>query len=252
LSELIDPLSLFAFRFAFYRMKLRDYFWSKGQPWRGIRSYTVPRLLRLIHTVLMTTVRISTTGVHHTKSYYGVKGKPGALFVLWHDHTLVPLHVFQRQSITVMMSRSRAGQMQAAFWSLYGWPIVWGSTKKKEGVTALREVLRQVRDGAIIGFTPDGPKGPRRYAHPGVVYLASKGPAVVMPLAVAASDFWELPTWDKYLIPKPFSRVHIHVGTPLHVPPDLSREESEVWRVKIEAALNESERCAREEVNKRA
>ena len=194
----------------------------------------------------MATVRISTSGVHQSKDYYGKSEGPGALFVLWHDQTLVPLHLFRHQGIGVMMSKSRAGRMQAAFWSLYGWPVVWGSTKKKEGVAALREVLRLVRGGAMFGFTPDGPKGPRHYAHPGVVYLASKAPAIVMPLAVAASDFWQLPTWDKYLIPKPFSRVHIHLGEPLHVPAELSREENEEWRVKIEDALNESTRCAEE------
>jgi lysophospholipid acyltransferase (LPLAT)-like uncharacterized protein len=232
-------------------MKLRDLFWSKGNPWRGIRSYSVPRLLRFMHAGLMSTVRITTTGVHQSQGYYGRTEGPGALFVLWHDHTLVPLHLFRQRGIGVMMSRSRAGQMQAAFWSLYGWPVVWGSTKKKEGIAALREVLRLVRGGAMFGFTPDGPKGPRRYAHPGVVYLASKAPAVVMPLAVAASDYWQLSTWDKYLIPKPFSRVHIHLGEPLHVPENLSKEDNEIWRLKIQDALNESERRAQEELRLR-
>lgn len=233
-------------------MKLRDYFWSKGQPWRGIRSYTVPRLLRLLHSVLMLTVRVSTTGIHRSKGYYGKSEGPGALFVLWHDHTLVPLHLFRFRGIGVMMSTSRAGRMQAAFWSLYGWPIVWGSTKKKEGVAALREVLRLVRGGAMFGFTPDGPKGPRRTAYPGVVYLASKAPAIVMPLSVAASDYWQLSTWDRYLIPKPFSRVHVHLGEPLHVPPDLTKIESEEWRLKIEAALNDAEKCAHQQLESQA
>ncbi|MBW3636179.1 MAG: lysophospholipid acyltransferase family protein [Armatimonadetes bacterium] len=232
-------------------MKLRDYFWSKGQPWRGIRSYTVPRLLRLLHAGLMSTIRLSTTGVHHMRPFFEKTEGPGALFVLWHDHTLVPLHLFRGRDICVMMSTSRAGRMQAAFWNLNGWRIVWGSSKKKEGITAVREVLRLVREGVNCGFTPDGPKGPRHQAHGGVVYLASKAPAVVLPIAVAASDEWRLSTWDKYLIPKPFSRVHVNVGEPLHVPAELSREENEMWRGKIEAALNESHRQAQEEIKKR-
>lgn len=233
-------------------MKLRDFFWSQDWPWRGIRSYTVPRLLRLFHAGLMATVRLSTTGVHHMRPFLqkADAGSSGALFVLWHDHTLVPLHLFRGQNIGVMMSTSRAGRMQAAFWSLYGWRIVWGSSRKKEGITAVREVLRLVREGANCGFTPDGPKGPRHSAHGGVVYLASKAPAVVLPIAVAASDAWQLSTWDKYLIPKPFSRVHLNVGEPLHVPANLAREENEMWRVRIETALNESHRQAQKEVEK--
>ncbi|RYG75258.1 DUF374 domain-containing protein [bacterium] len=233
-------------------MKLRDLFWSKSNPWRGIRSYTVPRLLRIVHSTIMATVSVTTTGVHHSKGYYRRTEGPGALFVLWHDHTLVPLHVFRHQGIGVMMSTSRAGRMQAAFWTLYGWPVVWGtSTRKKEGIAALREVLRLVRGGAMFGFTPDGPKGPARQAKPSVVYLASKAPAVVMPLSMAASNYWQMGTWDRYLIPKPFSKVHIHLGEPLHVPENLSKDESEEWRLKIEDALNESERRAQAELKKR-
>lgn len=221
-------------------MRLRDYFWTQGQPWRGIRSYVVPRLLRVCHSSLMCTLRITTTGVHQARPYLEQTAPTGALFVLWHDHTFLPLHIFRHRNIGVMMSTSRAGQMQAAFWKLYGWPPVWGSTKKREGVKALREILRLVQEGQSFGFTPDGPKGPRHYAHPGVVFLSSKGPTPVLPLGVACSRFWQLPTWDRYLIPKPFARVHIHLGTPLQPPPDLDREQTEEWRQIIEAALNQA------------
>jgi lysophospholipid acyltransferase (LPLAT)-like uncharacterized protein len=157
--------------------------------------------------------------------------------------------VFRGRNIGVMMSTSRAGQMQAAFWNLYGWPPVWGSTRKREGIQALRNVLRLIGSGQSFGFTPDGPKGPRHHAQPGVVYLSSKGQAPVMPLAVVASHCWQLSTWDKYCIPKPFSRVHLHVGEPLQPPGELTRQETEEWRVKIEDALNEARRSAQRELN---
>ena len=134
--------------------------------------------------------------------------------------------------------------MQAAFWHLYGWPIIWGSTKKKEGIAALRESLRLIQSGGLMGFTPDGPKGPRREAHGGVVYLASKSGVPVLPLGVAASNFWQLKTWDRYLIPKPFARVHVHMGAPVVVPANLSREQSDEWRGKVKLALDEAEHHA--------
>ena len=95
-----------------------------------------------------------------------------------------------------------------------------------------------------MGFTPDGPKGPRREAHGGVVYLASKSGVPVMPVAVAASAYWQLKTWDRYLIPKPFARVHIHMGVPVEVPADVPREENQAWRDRIKAALDDAEREA--------
>ncbi len=224
-------------------MKLRDAFWTPVQPFAALRAWGVPRLIRFLHAALMTTLRFSTSGVHQLRPYIETPGR-GLLMVIWHDQTLVPLHVFQGCGIHTMMSRSRAGQMQAAFWRLSGWPIIWGSTKKKEGIAALRESLRLVQEGGLMGFTPDGPKGPRREAHGGVVYLASKSGVPIMPVALAASDCWQLKTWDKYLIPKPFARVHIHMGVPVSVPADVAREENAAWCARVKAALDDAEREA--------
>ncbi|BCM90007.1 hypothetical protein IAD21_01858 [Abditibacteriota bacterium] len=224
-------------------MKLRDAFWTPQQPFASIRSWTIPRLLRLLHSSLMSSLRISTSGFYNIQPYLeGPKG--GALCVLWHDHTLVPLHLFRERGIATMMSRSRAGQMQAAFWRLHGWSTIWGSTKKKEGIAALRETLRCIDNGGVVGFTPDGPKGPRREVHGGVVYLASKSGAPVVPVATAASDFWQLTTWDRYLIPKPFARVHMHMGEPISIPDKLSREETEEWLLKVKYAIDDAEQKA--------
>ena len=137
-----------------------------------------------------------------------------------------------------MMSTSRSGRIQAGFFRLYGWPTVWGSTKKREGIRALREVMQGLRDGQSFGFTPDGPKGPRHRAQPGVLFLATHTPCVVMPIAVAASSAWRLPTWDRYLIPKPFARVHVHLGPPIDLPPDIPREDTARWQTVIEQAID--------------
>lgn len=232
-------------------MKPRDVFWTSAPPFAAIRTWIVPRLLRLIHCALMNTLSISTSGVSRFRPYLEAPDR-GALFVVWHDHTLVPLHLFRGAGIATMMSRSRAGQMQGAFWKLYGWPIVWGSTKKKEGIAALRETLRLICEGGLMGFTPDGPKGPRRQAHGGVVYLASKSGVPILPLSCAASSAWRLPTWDRYLIPKPFARVHIHVGEAIWVPPDLSREDTLKWQERVKEILDEAESVAGRELQRRA
>lgn len=216
----------------------RHYFWTPGKPWSTLRQWFVPRLLRAIHSTLMCTLKISTSGAQQSLAH--LDGEMGVLFVTWHDLTLMPLHMFRHLGVGTMMSTSRSGRIQAAFFRLYGWPTVWGSTKKREGIKALREVLRSLRAGQSFAFTPDGPKGPRHQAHPGVVYLASNAPTVLMPLGVAASNYWNLPTWDKYLIPKPFSRVHLHFGDPLALPADISREDMPRWQARITDVINEA------------
>lgn len=220
--------------------QLRDYFWATGEPWNGIRIWLVPRLMRVAHSLLMTTLRFSASGVGRAWQYEN----QAALFVIWHDLTFVTLHFFRDKNVGAMMSTSRAGRMQAAFWNLYGWPIVWGSTNKRAGVRALREVMNGLRAGRWFAFTPDGPKGPRHRANAGAIYLASNAPAVVIPIAVSASSAWRLPTWDKYLIPRPFSRVHIHMGEPTFLPGKLSKEEMAQWQTRVEEMLSEAQREA--------
>lgn len=229
--------------------KFRRYFWSTGEPWNSIRTWFLPQFLRVMHSLLMCTLKISTSGVGRSAKL--LDQKIGVVYVTWHDLTLMPLHLFRHKNIGVMMSTSHSGQIQAAFWRLYGWPTTWGSTKKREGIRALREVLRLLRDGQSFAFTVDGPKGPRHQAHAGAIYLASNAPAFLMPLGVAASDYWQLPSWDKYLIPKPFSRVHVHIGEPLSIPTDLPREENAAWQEKIGEVINEANAEAQRQLDKR-
>ncbi len=223
----------------------RRYFWTTGEPWKSVRSWVLPRLLRVLHSVLMCTLRVSASGISTADA--SLRRERGVIFVTWHDLTLMPLHLFREKGIGVMMSRSRSGQIQAAFFRMYGWPTVWGSTKKREGIRALREVLRLLRDGQSFAFTPDGPKGPRHQAHAGVIYLASNAPTDLMPLGVAASSCWRLPSWDKYLIPKPFARVHIHIGAPVTLPTDIAREDTQSWQDRVTQLIDgASEEAARQ------
>lgn len=229
----------------------RRYFWTTGEPWNSMRTRALPQLLRVLHSVLMCTLRVSTSGVGRAlTSMNGERGdessdesdgkKRGVVFVCWHDLTLMPLHLFRDRDIAVMISHSRSGQIQAAFWNLYGWPTVWGSTRKREGIRALREALRGLRAGQSLAFSPDGPTGPRHRAQPGLIYLSSNAPAILMPMGAAASSYWRLPTWDKYLIPKPFARVHVHIGEPVVIPPNLERETTEEWQTLLDQIIDET------------
>ncbi len=226
----------------------RDYYWTTGWPWRVIRPWLVPRILQTLHSILMLTLRITVSGAHQLTPFLDRPAERGVVLVTWHDLTLLPLHLFRDKNITILASRSRAGQMQAAFWRLYGWPNVWGSsTRKRDAIKALREMLRLLREGQSLAFAPDGPKGPRHQVQPGVVYLAANAPATIIPLGVAADKCWRLNTWDRYFIPRPFAHVHIHLGEAMIVPPNGARDDVEMWQQRVQEALDAAiARCERE------
>lgn len=226
-------------------MKLRDYYRTESEPWNSIRNMVSPRLLWMLHAPLMCTLRLSGSGLEEGASYLqGREDNPGSILVTWHDVMLIPMFTFQHHDVHVIVSHSRSGQLAAALWRLHGWPTIWGSAGKREGITALRKGVTKLRQGKSIGFTPDGPLGPRHRAQPGVVHLASHSGAKIVPLGVAVSKQWSLPTWDRHCIPKPFAKAHLHAGETLAVPPGLDRDGVEEWRLKIENAMIEAQREA--------
>jgi hypothetical protein len=91
--------------------------------------------------------------------------------------------------------------------------------------------------GHLLAITPDGPRGPRERVKSGVVYLASRTALPVVPVATAARRAWVFNSWDRFRVPHPFTRVMVGYGVPIAVPPELDIETSEVWRLRIEAAI---------------
>jgi lysophospholipid acyltransferase (LPLAT)-like uncharacterized protein len=234
-------------------MSFRHYFWNKGEPWNGIRSSLAPQTLRAAHAALMCTARVSTSGIGQGSAYLRRENSGvGAIFPVWHDVMLFPMYLFQNKGIGVIVSQSRSGQVAAALWRLHGWPTTWGSTKKQQGVPALRKGISILKSGQSLGFTPDGPLGPRHHAQPGIVFLAAMTGAPIFPLGVALSRAWRLPTWDKHAIAQPFCHLHFHVGAPIHVPRDAAKKETELWRARIEEEIQNAMQAAREKIVKEA
>ncbi len=229
----------------------RKYFWLPGARLQKVRAWIIPRLIYRFTRMLMMTVRFTTSGLERGLPIVDEPQEIGAIFITWHDLTLPILHTFRHKNIGVIVSPSRWGKIQATVAGFYGWPATWGTTRKQAGIQALRDVVRLLRTGQSFAFACDGPRGPRHQSQVGVVFMASRAPAVVMPLGVAISSAWQLPTWDRYLIPKPFARVHLHIGEAMEVPKGLAREEMEEWRCKIEAELVRAQEMAQDELDRK-
>jgi lysophospholipid acyltransferase (LPLAT)-like uncharacterized protein len=110
---------------------------------------------------------------------------PQYIIAFWHEHLAMMLHSAYRRPIRVLVSQSRDGELIASALSFYGADVVRGSSTR--GATAaLRDLIRGARKGANVAFTPDGPKGPRRIAKEGVIYLAQATGLPIVPAAFAA------------------------------------------------------------------
>ena len=141
------------------------------------------------------------------------------------------------QDINVMISNHRDGRMIARAVRFFGIRVIAGSTSKG-GASAFRSAVRALRDNAILSITPDGPRGPRMRASDGVAVLARFTGAPVYPVAFSTSRRKVLGSWDRFILPLPFSRGVFVWGAPVEADPEDSEETVETMRLKIEEALN--------------
>lgn len=165
-------------------------------------------------------------------------GKP-CITVFWHEclPSMPTMWLAARQrrpdmSGYVLASRHRDGQLVARAMGYFGMKTVSGSTSRG-GAAGLRELARLIGDGHPVALTPDGPRGPRRRAAPGVAQLAGLTGAPVFCAAAATSRAITLGSWDSMRFPLPFGRGALLAGEPILVP----RQDWETALPAIEAGM---------------
>ncbi|NBV84817.1 MAG: DUF374 domain-containing protein [Verrucomicrobia bacterium] len=146
--------------------------------------------------------------------YLSSDSKNPVLVAIWHNRILILPLCFEwicrrRRKITVLTSPSRDGVLLANFVRRFGISSVHGSSSRR-GSVALRQLFTAMQSGSDVAITPDGPRGPVYQLNPGLFYLAAKTGAPIMAIRVNYEAFWTVRSWDRFRIPKPFSRVEIH------------------------------------------
>lgn len=144
-------------------------------------------------------------------------GRPH-VFLLWHEVLLPLLWQHRGQGVAIVVSEAKEGQYLSDFAASLGYRSLHGSSTRG-GARALLGAVRELQAGHAVAFTPDGPRGPRRKLKPGVVAAAQRGGAVVVPIHAEADRAWRLHSWDRFMIPKPLTRVWIRYGRPFEVGP---------------------------------
>ena len=150
---------------------------------------------------------------------------PSFIPVYWHQHQLFCVkHLLEQRGgglkLGFLISPSVDGEIGAMIVRNLGGEVIRGSSSHT-GARALRDYYQALaHEGVSPAITPDGPRGPPWKFKPGAVLLAQLSGRPMIPLSYAASSAWKI-KWDRFIIPKPFSRIVVAVGEPVYVPKGL-------------------------------
>ena len=159
------------------------------------------------------------------------------VYVFWHRSVFSATWYYRKRRIAVMTSSSFDGEYIARIIEKFGYKAVRGSSSRG-AVRALLGMHTEVEEGHTVAFTIDGPKGPLYVAKPGPVLLARNTQVPIMPFYIAVEEGWVLKSWDKFVIPKPFSRAHVRVGRFIHVLKGTGSEQSQQLHAEMQAGLD--------------
>lgn len=183
---------------------------------------------------VLSTLRWEIVGAEHYRATWGA-GIP-TVFVLWHGRLLPCTYYHRDRGLATLISRHRDGEYIARLAQKWGYETLRGSSRR--GATAaLRQIVRALRGGKAVAITPDGPRGPRERVKPGALVAASMTGAPVVPASAGAQWAWRFNSWDGFMVPKPFSRVRVVFGEPLHVPPRATPEQLDAFAAEVEQRL---------------
>ena len=193
--------------------------------------------------LIATATRTWMGTLDHQIAYYDPTADPvdpgfrgPVIFLFWHEYIAAPFYLRGHCDIAMLLSQHQDAEWLSHAARLMGFDTVRGSTNRG-GVAALRQLLRKSRS-MNLAITPDGPRGPRRRLAPGPIYLSSRLGIPLVVFGVGYDQPWRVPTWDRFALPKPYSRARIVVSPRLQIPSGLDREAVEEYRQHVEDLLN--------------
>jgi len=187
------------------------------------------------YRLLCATYRVRERGPENRAFAYRERGYIG---VMWHQRLFCTPYIVKRvPNLAFLVSQSKDGEMIRYVLEGLGFKAIQGSSSRRGGA-AYREMSAHFESGGIVAITPDGPRGPARRVQPGAPRLAVEKGLTLLPSSIAARKFWILPSWDRFLFPKPFTEVFFHWGTPIAVKKGGGPEEVERVARLLEESLD--------------
>lgn len=163
------------------------------------------------------------------------------IYAFWHRYQLLLAYENRGSGVSVLVSRSRDGELIARVLRWMGYHTTRGSSTRG-GATALGGLMDRLEQGLSVAVTPDGPRGPSGSVAPGVIQLAQKTGVPIIPCAWAGGPARVLSTWDQFLLPSPFGRYAVCYDAPLYLSPTDDQADARVRRA-LEEVVKEAKRA---------
>jgi len=157
------------------------------------------------------------------------------LYIFWHEYITFLLFLRKRCNLTMLLSRHKDAEMLGHVADLFGYGTVRGSSSSG-GAEAIRAMMAKSKYGHLA-ITPDGPRGPRRKLSRGCLFIASKLQIPIVMLGLGYDRPWRAPTWDKFAVPRFFSRARVIVSPEIFVPPTLDAATADGFAAALETTM---------------
>ncbi len=186
-------------------------------------------------------IRIRAVNEEMTLQY--LKSGQKMIVAIWHQRIIPVVGYARKFSVyapSAMISQSRDGDLIAGVASLLNFRPVRGSSSRG-GKEALADMIADLAENQMAVHALDGPRGPRGVVKPGLIAMAQLSGVPIVPIYISVNRAWVLNSWDRSIIPKPFSTVVIRWDSPIYVPENMDNEAFENRRKKIEQHLKENQ-----------
>ncbi len=204
----------------------------------------------LLIRLLYASCRIKNIDSHQKDNAKSLHPQGSFILACWHEHVIMVLFSQAGTKYHPIVSKAGAGRFVGLVCTKFGHSPIHGSEdrggKNKGGAAAMFALLRCLKKGAAVCFTVDGSIGPRRYVKQGIIELSRVTNARIVPAGFACNRVWQLNTWDRMKVPKPFSTIYAYYGSPLEIPPAMNSDEFPALQSSIAEAINAAEQKAEE------
>ena len=191
-----------------------------------LKAFLLSLLGRWVFQLLFFLNKVSVTGEENLLKLIK-SGKPIMLCV-WHGRLLFPSwYIRHHTTLHIISSRHADSEILAHILRKWGYGLIRGSTNKG-GMNVIKEMTKIFSKGGMIAVTNDGPKGPARIAKSGSIGLAIKNNVKIISVTGSATKYWQIKSWDRFMLPRPFGKIQIVVSAPMDITEQLSTSEEEV------------------------